>query len=94
MMVEIFRDAKAIFKDNPVEAFTKGTGGSEFSFYRQRGLQDAIQKIGAELHSQYLVSYTPNNKDEGGFHEITVTVSGAPEVRRTQTRPGYWLSTK
>jgi len=94
MMVEIFRDAKAIFKDNPVEAFTKGTGGSEFGFYRQRGLQDAIQRIGAELHSQYLVSYTPNNKDEGGFHEITVTVSGAPEVRRTQTRPGYWLSTK
>ena len=94
MMVEIFRDAKAIFKDNPVEAFTKGTGGSEFGFYRQRGLQDAIQKVGAELHSQYLVSYTPNNKDEGGFHEITVTVSGAPEVRRTQTRPGYWLSTK
>ncbi|HEY1342420.1 MAG TPA: hypothetical protein VGF59_33180 [Bryobacteraceae bacterium] len=33
MMVELFRDAKAIFKDNPVEAFTKGTGGSEFGFH-------------------------------------------------------------
>jgi len=94
LMVELFKDVKAIFRDNPVEAFTKGTGGSEFSFYRQRGLQEAIQKVGAELHSQYLVSYTPNNKDEGGFHEIAVTISGAPEVRKTQTRPGYWLSTK
>jgi VWFA-related protein len=92
MMVEIFKDVKAIFKDNPVEAFTKGTGGSEFSFYKQRGLQDAIQRIGAELHSQYLVSYTPNNMDEGGFHEIQVAVSGAPEVKKAQTRPGYWLS--
>jgi len=92
MMVEIFKDVKAVFKDNPVEAFTKGTGGSEFSFYRQRGLQDAIQKVGAELHSQYLISYSPNNADEGGFHEIQVAVSGAPEVRKTQTRPGYWLS--
>lgn len=92
MMVEIFKDVKAIFKDNPVEAFTKGTGGSEYSFYKQRGLQDAIQKVGAELHSQYLISYSPNNGDEGGFHEIQVTVSGAPEVRKTQTRPGYWLS--
>lgn len=92
MMVEIFKDAKAIFKDNPVEAFTKGTGGSEFSFYKQRGLQDAIQKIGTELHSQYLVSYTPNNMDEGGFHQIQVSVSGSPEVQKTQTRPGYWLS--
>jgi len=92
MMVEIFKDVKAIFKDNPVEAFTKGTGGSEFSFYKQRGLQEAIQRIGAELHSQYLISYTPNNLDEGGFHELQVAVSGAPEVKKTQTRPGYWLS--
>jgi hypothetical protein len=94
MMVELFRDVKAIFKDNPVEAFTKGTGGSEFSFYRQRGLQEAIQKIGAELHSQYLVSYQPSQevRGEGGFHEIKVAVSGAPQVKRTQTRPGYWLS--
>src|ERR1039457_1395960 len=31
MMVEIFKDVKAIFKDNPVEAFTKGTGGTEYT---------------------------------------------------------------
>ena len=90
MMVEIFKDVKAIFKDNPVEAFTKGTGGTEYTFYRQRGLEDAIQKIGAELHSQYFVSYTPNNKDEGGFHTLEVTVG----PYKTQTRPGYWLGTK
>jgi VWFA-related protein len=90
LMVELFKDVKAIFKDNPVEAFTKGTGGTEYSFYKQRGLEEAIQKIGAELHSQYFVAYTPNNKDEGGFHTITVTVGGY----KTQTRPGYWLGTK
>jgi VWFA-related protein len=89
-MVELFKDVKAIFKDNPVEAFTKGTGGTEYSFYRQRGLEEAIQKIGAELHSQYFVAYTPNNKDEGGFHQIEVQVGGY----KTQTRPGYWLGTK
>jgi len=90
LMVELFKDIKAVFKDNPVEAFTKGTGGTEYSFYKQRGLEDAIQKIGAELHSQYFVAYTPNNKDEGGFHTITVTVGGY----KTQIRPGYWLGTK
>jgi VWFA-related protein len=90
MFVEIFKDVKAIFKDNPVEAFTKGTGGTEYSFFRQRGLEEAIQRIGAELHSQYFVSYTPNNKDEGGFHTLEVTVG----PYRTQTRPGYWLGTK
>ena len=50
-------------------------------------LEEAIQKIGAELHSQYFVSYTPNNKDEGGFHTLEVTVG----PYKTQTRPGYWL---
>jgi VWFA-related protein len=90
LMVEIFKDVKAIFKDNPVEAFTKGTGGTEYTFYKQRGLEEAIQKIGAELHSQYFVSYTPNNKDEGGFHTLEVTVG----AYKTQTRPGYWLGTK
>lgn len=94
MMVEMFKDVKSIFKDNPIEAFTKGTGGTEYSFFRQRGLEEAIQKIGAELHSQYMVTYRPNNKDEGGFHKIEVTISNAPEVKKTQTRPGYWLGVK
>lgn len=92
LMVELFKDAKAIFKDNPVELFTKGTGGSEFGFARQRGLEEAIQRIGEELHSQYLISYMPNNKEEGGFHQITVEVAGRPEVAKVQTRPGYWLA--
>lgn len=93
LMVEIFKDVKAVFKANPVELFTKGTGGSEFSFYRQRGLEDAIGRIGEQLHSQYLVSYNPNNLEEGGFHEISVDVIGHQEYK-TQTRPGYWLATK
>jgi VWFA-related protein len=91
LMVELFKDAKAIFKDNPVEAFTKGTGGTEYGFVRQRGLEEAIQKIGAELHSQYMVTYRPNNKEESGFHRIEVSVSNAPEAKKTQTRPGYWI---
>ncbi len=91
MMIELFKDAKAIFKDNPVEAFTKGTGGSEFGFHSQRTLEEAIQSLGEELHSQYFISYSPNNRDESGFHEIKVSVSGRPDVKRVQTRPGYWL---
>ena len=92
--MEIFKDVKYIFKDNPVELFTKGTGGSEFAFMKQRGLEEAISRIGEELHSQYLISYSPNNKEEGGFHEIVVEVAGRPEVKKVQTRPGYWLAGK
>jgi VWFA-related protein len=94
LMVELFKDAKAIFKDNPIELFTKGTGGTEYGFTRQRGLEEAIQRIGAELHSQYMVTYRPNNREEGGFHQIEVSISNAPEVKKVQTRPGYWLGVK
>jgi VWFA-related protein len=93
LMIELFRDVKAVFKDNPVEMLTKGTGGSEHGFYRQKGLETAISRIGEELHSQYILSYNPNNKDEGGFHIITVQVAGRPDVK-TRVRPGYWLSNK
>ena len=94
LMLELFRDAKAVFKDNPVEAFTKGTGGSEFGFHSQRTLEEAVQHLGEELHSQYFISYSPNNRDEVGFHEIKVFVPGNAEVKRVQTRPGYWLGPK
>lgn len=89
LLLEIYRDAKAIFKRNPVEIFTGGTGGTEFSFYRHNGLEDAIQRIGEQLHSEYLLSYSPNNKLEAGFHQISVYVS-SPLAKRVQVRPGYW----
>jgi VWFA-related protein len=91
LMVEIFRDAKAIFKAPPAEVFVHGTGGAQFGFYRNHGLEDAIQRMGEELNSQYMLSYNPNNKVEGGWHTITVEVSGHGKVE-AKTRPGYWTA--
>jgi VWFA-related protein len=91
LMVEIFKSSKAIFVDNPAEVFAKGTGGTEISFAKQKGLEEAISKIGSEIHSQYLISYNPNNKEEGGFHEIDVEVNSR-DAKTVRTRPGYWLA--
>jgi VWFA-related protein len=90
---EILKDVRDVFVDNPVEVMTKGTGGKEFSFMRQHGLEDALTDIGRELHSQYMISYTPNNGSEAGFHEIEVTLTGARNVK-VRTRPGYWVAAK
>ncbi len=92
LLVELLRDAKAIFKDNPAEALTKATGGEEFSFVRQNGLEDAIQKIGSQLHSEYIVTYRPNNMEEGGFHEIKVRVKPNNAGWKVHARPGYWMA--
>jgi len=92
LLKEIYTDTKAIFIRNPVQVFTKGTGGAQFSFLTQRQLEDAIAKIGTEIHSQYLVSYTPKPETllEGGYHELRIDVD-YPRAR-VQTRPGYWLA--
>ncbi len=97
LFVEIFRQAKAIFVSNPAEIFTKYTGGREYSFTTQRDLERVLGRIGEELHSQYIISYTPNNKMEGGFHEIEVQVLEGSTGRirkdlKVLTRPGYWLA--
>jgi VWFA-related protein len=96
LFVEIFKQVKAIFVDNPVEVFTEYTGGREHSFITQRDLERAITNIGQELHSQYLISYSPNNKMEAGFHDIKVELlDRTGRLRRdlkVRCRPGYWMA--
>lgn len=91
LIIEVMRDVKSIFVDNPAEKMTKATGGAEFSFYKQKGLEDAIAKIGSEIHRQYIITYSPNNKDEGGWHEIRVGVT--QKNLSVRARPGYWMAT-
>jgi VWFA-related protein len=92
LLLEVFRDVKAVFRANPVELFTKGTGGSEFGFHSQRTLEDALTSIGERLHAEYTISYQPNNREKGGFHPIRVEVAGHPEVEKIIVRPGYYLA--
>jgi VWFA-related protein len=91
LLLELYRDAKAIFRKNPIEAFTAATGGQEYGFSTQRSLEEAIQKIGERLHSNYTISYNPNNRDVMGWHEIKVDVPGRRDIDKIVTRPGYWL---
>jgi len=89
LLKEIYTDTKRIFVESPSEVFAKGTGGNEFFFVKQRGLEDAIQRVSQEIRSQYLISYNPTNKTEPGFHEIAVTIDRSQYIAKT--RPGYWL---
>jgi VWFA-related protein len=93
LVTEIFRATKAIFVPNPVEVYTRYSGGKEFPFVSQEDLERSVQAVARELHNQYLITYNPNNKSEGGFHKIRVEVHGIGrsglEVR---TRPGYWMA--
>ncbi|HYO81049.1 MAG TPA: VWA domain-containing protein [Bryobacteraceae bacterium] len=91
---EIFRATKSIFVQNPVEIYTRYTGGTEYPFVSQEDLDRALQAVSRELHNQYLITYNPNNKTEGGYHRLRVEVSGVGRGNlEVRTRPGYWLAT-
>jgi VWFA-related protein len=94
VLEEIYRDVRSIFIANPVEVFTKGTGGTAFGFHSQHTLENALTELGEQLHSEYTISYPPNNKEILGFHQIRVEVQGHPEVAKIVTRPGYYLGPK
>jgi VWFA-related protein len=90
---ELFTQAKAIFVPNPIEVLTKHTGGREYSFLSQRDMEEVMSRLGEEVHSQYLISYSPNEKVrlQGGWHDIKVEVTRGYKPR---TRPGYWIAAK
>ena len=77
----VFRDALA--------ALSAGTGGRNFKPMTDEGLQNAIVKVGEDLHSQYLLTYSPNNlNDRGIYHEVEIRVPYSnADVRY---RPGYF----
>ena len=91
LLTEIFRGVKSIFVDNPVEVYTKYSGGKEVAFVTQRDLESAIAEIGRELHNQYLITYSPSNRLDGGYHKIQVQIASRPDLQ-VRSRPGYWLA--
>jgi VWFA-related protein len=92
LFAEAFRGVRGIFVDNPAELYTKWTGGREYGFTTQRSLESAISDLGNELHSQYLLSYSPTNLKEPGYHTIRVQVN-VPSLK-IRTRPGYWVAAR
>ena len=74
-------------KTNDTAVLTDATGGATFPFTRRKGLEEAIEKLGSELHSQYLLSFTPDDFT-AGYHRLEVRVSR--DDVRVRARPGYW----
>jgi VWFA-related protein len=89
---DIFDAAKGVFMPDPLDIYTKYTGGHECGFKGDKALNNCIQQIGDELHSQYMLTYLPNNQEEGGFHHIVVAV--AKPGLTVRTRDGYWVAAR
>ncbi len=76
--------------DHALELAATATGGEHLSTFKKRSLEQAVDEIGGELHAQYSLSYVPTGTNQGGYHEIKVTVK--KEGLKVRARPGYYLA--
>jgi VWFA-related protein len=82
----IMRGANEI-KNHQLEVAAAATGGVHYRALRDENT--TLDKISAELHAQYILSYMPRAERPPGYYEIKVTVS-RPDLT-VRTRPGYHL---
>ena len=81
--------AENVVKGQALEAAAAATGGVHISTFRDRSIENAIDEIGGELHSQYNLSYSPTDATSSGYHEIEVSVD--KRNLKVRARPGYYL---
>jgi len=82
-----FGELLRLGKTNTTQALAEGTGGATFPFTRQKGLEETIQKLSGELHSQYVLSFMPADRAPG-YHRLEIQIDRRD--LRIRARPGYW----
>lgn len=76
-------------EDKDLKKLAEDTGGRAFFTSAVIELEKSFTTVARELHSQYLVAYSPSNeKYDGKFREIEVRLPGRKDVK-VRTRKGY-----
>ena len=75
-------------KANALAVAATATGGDHIATKKDKGIEEALDRIGGELHAQYTLSYQPKGVPPTGYHEIKISV--ARDGMRVQSRPGYY----
>jgi VWFA-related protein len=87
LVPEIMRGTKTASGQDELVLLANDLGGNRIPFRKQRDLESGISAIGRELHTGYILSYTPDSADPG-YHRIRVeTTEPGMTVR---ARPGYY----
>lgn len=78
-----------LFKTNTVATLTSVTGGRRFTFETKSKLENDLIGLGTEMHSRYLISFTPDLEPSPRFHRLDVQIKNHPDAV-IRARPGYW----
>ena len=77
-------------KNHAMEAAVTSTGGAYYHPFKDHTIAHALDEIGNELHSQYVLSYQLQGEAQPGVHEIEVRIS-RPHVK-VRSRLGYYVA--
>jgi hypothetical protein len=84
----IFKEVARLGKTNAIQVLTHVTGGSDFPFATEGGIESAIEKLGLEIYNQYILSFR-QRENAAGMHEIQVSVRNHGDLR-IRSRRTYW----
>ncbi len=76
-------------KKNTAAAFAQVTGGQLLNFETKARLENDLIKLGGDIHSRYLISFTPEDDPTPSFHKLEITVRNRPDAS-VKARKGYW----
>jgi hypothetical protein len=92
----IVQQTKSAETKHALELGAIATGGSYYSTFKGRSIEAALDEIGGELHSQYILSYSPPRSDDGndfGYHKIDVSLApDKSQGKKISSRPGYYIA--
>jgi hypothetical protein len=86
----VVKHAGEVVRERSLEIAATATGGLFESTVKESSIEPAIDRIGGELHAQYVLSYRPTDTDAGGYHDIKVELVGRSGLK-VRSRPGYYL---
>ena len=90
LVVWAVKNVKNRITDHALEIATAGTGGAHIATFKDKSIENAVDDIGGELHSQYSLTYAPAGTSQTGYHEIQVKVD--KKDLKVRSRPGYYLA--
>jgi Ca-activated chloride channel family protein len=77
-------------KHHQLEVAAAATGGIHYRSFRESTFRTALDRIGGELHAQYILSYRQDSSRSVGFHKIEVKIS-KPGIS-VRNRLGYYVA--
>jgi Ca-activated chloride channel family protein len=85
----IFSEIAHQARKNTAATFAEITGGRLLNFETKSRLENDLIKLGGDLHSRYLISFTPENDARLTFHKLEIKIRDHPDVS-VRAREGYW----